>query len=121
MTTDPTTLDVVRARVSAALNPLPDICGCPDRVADVAVDTVIDALTAAGHLPPADADRTVTWAIRRHSHGGITTTDPAEDETEARHWAALWPRHSGGFPAEVLRAETVTRTVAVYASQEVAR
>ena len=44
----------VRAAVSDALNPLVDISGCPDRVAEVATDAAL---------------RQAYWALREHASG----------------------------------------------------
>lgn len=73
-----------------------------------------EAINAAGY----DAERTVTWAIRRHARDGLTFTDPAASEHDAHHWAALWPAHSGGHTADVLRQEAVTTVVATYDDEQ---
>lgn len=50
----PRTAESVRAAVSAALNPLIDVSGCPDTVAEVATDAAL---------------RQAYWALREHASG----------------------------------------------------
>jgi hypothetical protein len=68
--------------VSSALNPLVDISGCPDTVAEVAVS----ALAEAGRLLPADAQlgqRRTRWASEHRQHGVPRLPDPFIQETGA--------------------------------------
>lgn len=102
--TDPNAvdLDAVRARVAAALNPLTDICGCPDRVAEVAVEAVLDALTAAGQ-------GRIEWGVRLYWDGS------AEDvwltsEANARQALEVQRGNIANLPGwRVTRAELIRR------------